>query len=484
MALATQPQNNQLAELAEASVSDPLLFVMAAYPWGEPGTILEHEEGPDAWQADFLEGIRAHLVAQYAPLRMATVSGHGVGKSCLTAWLVQWFMATRPHPQAVITANTGTQLATKTWREMAKWHQLSAFKALFSLTATKYAMIDAPETWFAAPVTWSKDRAEAFAGTHENHVLMIFDEASLIHDDIWETAEGAMTTPGAMWFAFGNGTRNTGRFKACFPGGQFAHRWETCHVDSRTAKKADQRQIQEWLDDYGEDSDFFRVRVRGLFARTGSLQFIGEDILALAHAREVVADQLAPVILGVDVARFGDDRSCIIARQGGRILAKRVYREFDTAQLGGHVIAAINEWHPQAVFVDADGLGAGTADHVRAMGYRSLVHDVHSAAKPRDPLQYENKRAEMWVDCKAWLATRASLREDKELSADLLAPEYGYNVRTGRLQIEAKSEIKKRTGLSPDCADALVYTFAEAVAPVSVARPWGQYRERGGTWMR
>src|SRR5207342_2270793 len=128
-------------------------------------------------------------------------------------------------------------------------------------------------------VPWRADRPEAFAGTHEQHVLILMDEASAIADLIWETTEGAMTTPGALWLAFGNPTRSSGRFKECFAGGRFAHRWQTTQVDSRTAKMADQAQIEQWLTDYGEDSDFVRVRVKGLFPRQAVGQFIGEDLI-------------------------------------------------------------------------------------------------------------------------------------------------------------------------------------------------------------
>ena len=130
-------------------------------------------------------------------------------------------MSTRPHPQIVVTANTREQLLKKTFRELSVWHKLLINTGWFTWTATKFYHNDHPETWFAAAVPWSAERPESFAGTHAEHVMLLFDEASGIHDVIWEVAEGAMTTAGAAWLVFGNPTRNTGRFRECF--GKFAH---------------------------------------------------------------------------------------------------------------------------------------------------------------------------------------------------------------------------------------------------------------------
>jgi len=191
-------------------------------------------------------------------------------KTALVAWLIYWFISTRPHPQIVVTSNTKSQLETKTWRELAKWHKLAINSHWFEWTATKFYYKQHPETWFAAAIPWSKERSEAFAGTHEQHVLVIFDEASLVDDSIWETTEGAMTQPGAFWCVFGNPTRNTGRFSECFkkiptplaylPGRFPARlRWPI-----RTRSNSGST-------DYGEDSDLY---VSGSKVNSPGLQVI------------------------------------------------------------------------------------------------------------------------------------------------------------------------------------------------------------------
>ena len=128
-----------------------------------------------------------------------------------------------------------------------KWHKLARNKEWFVWTATKFYLRDDPETWFASAIPWSEERSEAFAGTHEDHVLVIFDEASAVADIIWEVIEGAMTTGECVWLAFGNPTRNTGRFRECWR--KFRHRWITRRVDARTAKKANAAQIERRLTD-------------------------------------------------------------------------------------------------------------------------------------------------------------------------------------------------------------------------------------------
>src|SRR5690606_9376862 len=192
-------------------------------------------------------------------------------------------------------------------------------KELFHLTATALYSAD-PEherTWRIDMIPWSERSVEAFAGLHNKgkRVFVAFDEASAIPDVIWETTEGALTDEGTqiIWLVFGNPTRNTGRFRECFR--RFAARWKTFQVDSRQVSITNKDQISKWIEDYGEDSDFVRVRVRGTFPRAGSVQFISSELVSEAARREVHVHIHDPLIIGVDVARFGDDASVIYIRK-------------------------------------------------------------------------------------------------------------------------------------------------------------------------
>lgn len=466
LAAAKNPELVLIDEI-EKYVFDPLGFVLFAYPWMEPGP-LESEDGPDKWQTDVLAEIGRQLQdptarpTPHGPIQVSGRSGHGVGKTALFAWLIQWFCSTRPHPQIPVTANTKDQLSTKTWRELAKWHKLLINAHWFRWTATKFAHVAYPETWFAHAIPWSVNRPESFAGTHETHVMMLFDEASAIEDVIWETAEGAMTTADAIWIVFGNPTRNSGRFYQCF--NKFRHRWTRFEIDSRNAKKADQIKIQQWIDDYGEDSDFVRVRVRGVEPRAGMTQLIPTALIDEAMARQITKDSysFAPRVLGVDVARFGDDQSVILRRQGLKVFdGIKKFRGLDTMQLASRVSKEIQDWKPHAVFVDVVGIGAGVVDRLRQLHHQNII-EVNNANSAMDDKKYFNKRAECWDRMKAWLKAGGSLPNDNEVRDDLGGPEYGFDGRE-RLQIESKDDMKERGLASPDVGDALAMTFAEHV---------------------
>lgn len=439
--------NNDGAYIAERYFSDPVGYVR---------DVLQAE--PDTWQADALDAVRDNK-------RFAVASGHGIGKTAFVAWIVHWFISTRPNPQIVVTANTKNQLDTKTWRELAKWNQRALNGHWFEVKATRMELRDSPETWFASAIPWTEHNSESFAGTHEEHVLIVFDEASAIADIIWDVSEGAMTTAGARWIALGNPTKNTGRFRECW--GRFKHRWHSKQIDSRTAKMADQTQIQEWIADYGEDSDFVRVRVKGEFPKSSSAQLISSADVDAATQYKAAGYEKLPLILGVDVARFGDDQTVICARRGRKVYPLSKFRELDTMQVAGHVAAAITKLKPRLVNIDIGAMGAGVVDRLREQGYD--VRGVNFGGSPTDKVKYANKRAEMWGELAEWLKDGGEIPDDYELKQDLIGPEYSYT-SAQQLLLEKKEAMKKRGLSSPDCADALALTFA---APVSATAEYG-----------
>ncbi|MDP2332374.1 MAG: terminase, partial [Reyranella sp.] len=362
---------------------DPLGFVEWAFPWGVAGGPLSGHTGPEKWQADVLDRIGEGLRAGNGPVRIAVASGHGVGKSALVAWLLLWALATQPSTRGVVTANTETQLKTKTWAELAKWHRLALTHATCQLGASALAAqpaddvagrIDTSPQGRIDAVPWAAHNAEAFAGLHNqgSRVLLVFDEASAIADTIWETAEGALTDADTeiVWVAFGNPTRTSGRFFECF--NRFRPRWLTQQVDSRDVSLTDKVQLARWLVDYGEDSDFMRVRVQGKFPRAGSMQFIGSDLVEAAMARtpDPVANRHQPLVMGVDVARFGDDRSVIFLRKGRDATSYPVekHQGLDLMTLAGRVAERAAAERVAAVFVDEGGVGAGVVDRLRQLG--------------------------------------------------------------------------------------------------------------------
>lgn len=470
-AAAAKDLENELIDDVAGFFYDPLGFVRYAYPWGEDGP-LKDETGPDEWQSDFLRKLGKAVKAGSnlsEAIRIAVASGHGIGKSTVVAWVIQWFLSTREFPQVVVTASTQTQLSTKTWRELAKWNRLAINSHWFKWTATKFYHVAYPETWYASAIPWSENNADAFAGTHEKYVLIIYDEANAVADVIWETTEGALTTPGAIWLVFGNYTKNTGRFNDCFAG-RVRDRWLRFQIDSRTAKKANHKQIEQWIDDYGEDSDFVRIRVRGIAPRAGSDQFIPQDLLDTRY--KAVGYESAPKILSLDVARYGDNQSVAGLRQGRRFTLPAKWRGLAIDQLVDRFAALIDEIEPDAIVVDGDGIGGAVVDLIRRRNYhlksgKDILTEFHGASPANEGKTYYNRRAEIWGLGRDALKEGQELPDDTELMADLIAPEYGFGTRSGFevIQLESKDDMRSRGVASPDCGDAYAMTFAVRVMP-------------------
>lgn len=440
--------------------NDPLGYVYYAFPWGQKGTRLEEFDGPDKWQIEVLNYIGEQFRLGKYPVQVAIASGHGIGKGALCSWITKWFNTCRAFPLTTVTSNTKAQLLSKTWRELAKWNGMAIDGHWFEWTATTFYFKDPQKaaTWKAFAMPWSEQNSEAFAGTHEENVCVQFDEASAVADIIWEVTEGAMTQPGSIWVVLGNPTKTTGRFRECF--GKYKHRWKTFQIDSRTAKMTEKKQLERWIEDYGEDSDFVRVRVKGQFPRTSSSQYIGSDIVEEAARRnyEEKEYQYAPIIIGGDPARFGDDQSCIVVRQGLQMLEIYKYRELSTMDFASFIAEVQDKYRhfPVYTFVDVVGIGAGVCDRLTQMG--RFVQEVNAGARSTDN-KYFNKRAQMYGDTRDWLAKGGAIIDDVELKDDLCGPHYGYNTKM-KVQIERKVDMKSRGLSSPDCGEALIHTFA------------------------
>lgn len=474
-----------LAELGRCS-KDPVRFALFSFPWKEPGTELADFDGPDVWQLDVLRDIRDGLLTVNQAIQLAVASGHGIGKSALVAIIMIWAISTCEDTRGVVTANTENQLKTKTWAELSKWYRLFIGKHLFKLTATALFSAD-PEhekTWRIDMVPWSERNTEAFAGLHNKgkRILVVFDEGSAIPDGIWETTEGALTDDDTeiLWLTFGNPTRNTGRFKQCFPGGQFAHRWKTRNIDSRTVKISNKEQLNRWIKDYGEDSDFCRVRVKGMFPRSGTVQFISSEDVENCQSIETPPTSPADIlVIGVDVARFGDDASVLWVRKGrdARSIPPRVLRGADTMAVAAHAAEMFWELGADAIFVDGGGVGGGVVDRLRQLSvpvievqFGGKADRTHTGDQGEDDgTRYGNKRAEMWGFLRSALRSGIALPEPdtelgKTLAAELIAPEYGFNVHN-EIILEKKEDMKKRGLSSPDHADALALTYAYPIYP-------------------
>jgi hypothetical protein len=470
--------------------ADPLGFVLAMFPWQEPGQ-LEDEPGPDIWQRDFLLALGAEVRKRgfvgrepVDPIKFAVSSGHGIGKSVVTAWIILWVMSTRPQCQGTVTANTITQLDTKTWATLRRWHKLCRTAHWFNINSEKIARFGHEESWFFAKQSSKEQNSEAFAGQHAktSSSVYIFDEASSIPDIIHEVAEGGMTDGEPMMLQFGNATRSQGKFhQACF--GSMRHRWHPIIVDSRTSRFTNKALIDEWIQDYGEDSDFVRVRVRGLPPSASDLQFIDSASVFSAQQRAATALVDDPLVCGLDLARGGSDECVLRFRRGNdartippiRVPGEQARDSMKLVTLAADVMGRTYDGRKVAMmFVDATGgsIGGPIADRLRQLGHGNVV-DVQFGGESPDP-KYANMRAFMWGKLRDALKGGLAIDATAHLETDLTAPGY-FHDKQDRLLLESKEQMKKRGVDSPDDGDALALTYAQVVSPRPAA-PLTPYR--------
>lgn len=495
--------DEELADEMAKCYLDPYRFVMLAFDWGRGE--LEKFNGPDEWQTSHLKSIRDELMELRDdsercddPLFYATKAGHGVGKSADVAWIILWLMSTRPHFVGVVTANTRDQLTRKTWREVEVWRRRCITGHWFKYNATSLHHTVYKDTWRTDAIPWSEHNSEAFAGMHNGGrgQAMIFDEASAISDKIWEVAEGAMTDPDAFWFVYGNPTKRSGRFFDCW--NRFSIRWRRFTVDARKAMMANKKRLREIIEDWGIDSDYVRVRVLGEFPTQDVATLIPAEWLDRALSRPAVACERYRPIWGLDVARFGDDRSAL-AKRRQRMLAEPIifWQGLNLMQLCGRIKA---EWdkceiddRPASICIDSIGVGAGVVDRLNEMaseghfeGTQILGINVSESSAVQD--KFARLRDELWWTARTWFEKLdCSMLNDvekrsswilEESNEEQLIDTYPSQFRkapitdelrdvlfsflpNGKIKLEPKEDTKERLGRSPDGADAFVLTFAD-----------------------
>lgn len=446
---------------------DPLGFVMWAFPWGEPGTALEHRKGPEQWQIDQLrrvgEAVRAGGQAGCV-VQEDTVAGRGVGKSALTSWWVLWAISTHKDTRGVVTATTETQLRTKTWAELSKWYAMFIAKAFFKLTATSIFVAGDPEkekAWRIDAIPWSENNVEAFNGLHNNgsRLLILFDEASGIATPVWEGTRGVLTDADTqiVWLRYGNPTKTSGEFfNLCTKPG----RNHVTRVDSREVSFTNKKELQSWVDEYGEDSDFVRVHVRGMFPRAGFANFISPELVFNARRRRIPEREymIYPKVLGVDPARFGDDSSVITLRQGPKVHYQLVLQGFDGFDLGNRIFELVRkEGGVSCIAYDAIGNGAELDGVLKRMPGLPQLIPVTWGVPAGDDKQYANQRSEAWGKMREWLEN-GQIPDDDVLGEELTSLDYATDARF-RIQLQSKKDAKKNGGKSPDRADSLAISL-------------------------
>lgn len=433
---------------------------------------------PDEWQADVLRDLEDLDVV--AALRIAMVASKGPGKSTVLAWVIWWFLCTRTHPKVVVTSITEDNLSDGLWAELSKWQKQSPFLlATFTWAQTSITYNDSPETWFCSARTWPKggsssQQADTLAGVHADHVLFVIDEGGGVPSAVAAAADAGLAnaTPGtgrtALFLVAGNPTHLEGPlYEAATTD---AERWRVHHVNgdpdnSKRSPRVDIGWARALIAKHGRNHPIVLVNVLGQFPPSQSNKLLGPADIDTAVRRFIREEHLRTFakVLGVDVARFGDDSSVAMLRQGPACFRPREWLNLDTQQLAGQVMLIITKHDPDATFIDSSGVGAGVYDRLMALGAPNVFAvDFGSAATESE--RYQNKRVEMWWNMAEWVREQGVLPNDARLRRDLTAPTYHFT-KDNRIGLEAKEDMKKRGLPSPDFGDALALTHAAVVFP-------------------
>lgn len=435
---------------------------------------------PDAWQADVLMAFPKNN-------RMALLACKGPGKTTILSWLAWNFLATRPHPKIAATSITGDNLGDNLWPEMAKWQGKSKFLLeAFEWTKTRIFAKQFPQTWFMSARTWprgadSNQQANTLAGLHADYLLFILDEVGGIPDGVMSAAEAGLATGiETKILMAGNPTHLEGPLYRAATTER--HLWHLTEItadpdDPKRTPRVSVQWAREQIEKYGKDNPWVLVNVYGKFAPSSLNVLLGPNEVSDAMKRALPETDydFAQKRIGVDVARFGADRTVLCPRQGLRAFKMVEMRGARSNEIAARVVSAKVRWDSEMEFIDATGgFGAGVIDFMLTGGYTPQA--VEFSGKAENP-KYLNKRAELWFRCAEWIKRGGMLPNDPELVRELTAPTYFFSTN-GKFQLESKDQIKARLGFSPDKADALCLTFALPEMPKTLRGP-GIVNNRG-----
>ena len=419
---------------------------------------------PEAWQAEALE-----LVATQP--RLAIRSGHGVGKTSFQSWVILWTLLTSgPNTNVVVTANSQDQLRDVVWKEVHKWWSRlpEPLKDQIEVNADRIQVKGYENSTFATARTARPERPEALQGFHADNILVVVEEASGIEDVIFEVAQGMLSSHTTKILMCGNPTRNSGYFYRAFH--ENRHNWATMHVPCSASSRVDPQFAIDVAQEFGEDSNVYRVRVDGNFPVEEDDQVIPLGLVEAAVTRDIHPSETG-ISWGVDIAAFGDDSSALAKRRGNTLLEPvKWWRKTDLMTSAGIIKREWDETpvgeRPSVINVDAIGMGAGVCSRLYELGLPAFGINVGEQASV-DSSTYLRLRDELWFQARDWFASRTvKIPRDEKLISELVGPKYSIT-STGKYQVESKKDMKKRGVKSPDLADAFCMTFAGGDIPLA-----------------
>lgn len=417
---------------------------------------------PDAWQAKTLQAFATTK-------RLAMKAAKGPGKTTVLAWLVWNFLATRPYSNVAATSISGDNLQDGLWKELAKWHRQSpVLSQAFEWQKTRIVARESPADWWASARQWSKSadasqQSNTLAGLHADYMLFVIDEAGGVPLAVAATAEAALASGIETKFVIaGNPTHTDGPlWMACT---QHADLWKVIEItgdpdDPDRSPRISIEWARQQIAMYGRDNPWVLVNVFGKFPPGSINALLGPDEVREAMSRKPLKSDYdwQQKRIGVDVARFGDDRTVLFPRQGLAAFNPVEMRAARTTEIAARVMMAQQRWGGNALAIidDTGGWGHGTVDNLIAAGQSPIAVQYHAPALDR---QYKNRRAEMWMEMAKWVKRGGALPNIPELVSELTTPTYTF--ANGQFVMQDKDMVKEKLGRSPDLADALALTFA------------------------
>ena len=441
----------------------------------DPAGFAEHviKMNPLPWQREVMVAIAA------GERRISVRSGHGVGKSSCAAAIILWYLTTRYPCKVVVTAPTASQLYDALFAEAKRRlkEMPEAVSKLLEATSDRIVLKSSPTEAFCSARTSSKERPESLAGVHSENVLLIADEASGIPEEVFESAAGSMSGHAATTLLLGNPTRTSGFFYRTHT--DLKNDWWTKKVSCADSPLVSDDFITDMAKRYGEESAAYSIRVLGEFPQADEDTYIPLYLIEASLTRDVEESPNAPVVWGLDCARYGSDRSALAKRKGNHLTENiKTWRDKSTMELAGIIL---NEYEttsimdrPQEILVDSIGVGAGVVDRLIELELPARGINVAESASLSD--KYMRLRDELWGKTREFFeAKEGVLPDDSQLVFELAAPRFSFT-SSGKIKIESKDELRKRGIKSPDLADAFCLTFAtNAVAAAHGSRfAWQQ----------
>lgn len=391
--------------------------------------------------------------------RIAIESGHGTGKSMTLALLVLWYLQTHKDAQVPCTAPTAPLMHDILWKEIEKWKQQmpKEFADSFEMVEGYLRVKESPKTWYARARTASPDKPEALAGIHGEWVMLIIDEASGVHEKIFETAEGSLTDENILVIMASNHTRASGYFHEAF--NEDSQRWQQISLDSRQSPVVSEAYVQSIISKYGEDSDQFRVRVAGKAPKADAIDDKGYvPIIKSSDIRKSEVDELVGIkFMGVDPAGAGKDTTDWVVRDHYKAIKVASEKTSDEKGIAQKTITLAElydiPWHH--IVIDNFGVGANVSKHIAMAGYETTPINV---GHPSDDKAFLNLRAEGYWKLREWIRAGAELVPDDSWK-ELTTVKYTRTLQD-KIKIMSKADMKKQGINSPNTADALMLTFA------------------------